>query len=61
MYYSNSVIWSLKNLKKQDRKRLEKRIRKLKIVKNIKIKNFKQFIKKCILNIDIELYLRLKV
>ncbi len=59
-YYTNSIILSLKDLKKDERKFYEKKIMKNKMIKNLRVHNFKQFIKKLVLNISINLYLKLK-
>ncbi len=50
-YYTNSVILSLKGLKRQDKKLLKEKIKKLKMIDNIKAKNLKQIIKKQLLKI----------
>lgn len=56
-YYTNSIIISLKDLQKKDRLELEQKIYKMKLIKNLKTRNIKQFIKKVILYISIEFYL----
>ncbi len=57
LYYTNSIILSLKDLKKNDRKKFKQKIKYMGILKNIKPDSFKHFFKKIILNIDIDLYL----
>ena len=59
-YYSNSIIIAIKNLKFDDRKILEKKIKKYGLIKNIKPKSLKQVIKKTILLTNMELYYKLK-
>ena len=61
IYYTNAIILALDNLKdKAQRKAYIKQIKQRKMVKNIKVRNLKQFMKKSILNININLYLKLK-
>ena len=60
IYYTNSVILSLKELKKEDRRFFENKIRKMKMIDNLKVHNLKQFIKRCILEFSIEAYLKLQ-
>lgn len=60
IYYTNCIILQVNNLKGEDRKQYIKEIRNRKMQKNIKARNIKQFIKKLILNISIELYLKLR-
>lgn len=59
IYYTNSVIISLKDLKKRDRLFLETQVKDLHMIENLKVKNIKQFIKKIILSTSIEIYLKL--
>ena len=59
-YYTNSVIMSLKDLKKEDRKKFENKIKQLNMIDNIKVTSFKQLIKKIILKLNIEIYLKWK-
>lgn len=58
-YYTNSILMCLKNLKTEDRQVFEQKIRKSKMEKNIKCNNLKQIIKRILLNINIEWYLKL--
>ncbi len=60
IYYTNSVISSLGDLKKEERTEFIKKITKMNIIKNIKINNLKQLIKKIVLKININFYLSLK-
>ena len=60
---SNSrSTYQRKRIKNQseNQKKYIKEIRKRKMIKNIKVKNFKQLIKKIALNISIKLYLKLR-
>ena len=50
-YYINSVLLALKGLKKEDKKILKEKIKKLKMIDNIKTTNIKQKIKKQLLKI----------
>ena len=60
IYYTNCIILEVYNLEGKERKEYIKEIRKRKMQKNIKARNVKQLIKKIILNISIELYLKLR-
>ena len=59
-YYTNSIIKSIKDLEKDDRKKFEKKIKNIGLLENIQYKNFRQFIKKLILISNIEIYFKLK-
>lgn len=56
-YYTNSIIIAIKDLDLEDRKLFEKRIKKRELIKNIKVRNFRQLIKKLVLKLNIDLYL----
>ena len=61
IYYKNSILMSINNLKKtEEREEYIKEIKKRKIIRNIKARNLKQLLKKIILNINIEWYLKLR-
>lgn len=61
IYYTNSIILSVNNLKdQQQKKEYIKEIKKRKIIKNIKARNVKQLVKKILLCIDIRIYLKLR-
>lgn len=60
LYYTNSIILSLADLNKVDRKNMERKMKKMHLINNIKINNFKQLIKKCILRLNMEMYLKMK-
>ncbi len=59
IYYTNAVLLKLKQIKLSDRKEYINELKKRKMVKNIKIRNLKQFIKRIILSVNINLYLKL--
>ena len=60
IFYTNSIILKLYDLKEKDKEIYIKEIKKRKMYKNIKARNFKQLIKKVILMLDIKLYLRMR-
>lgn len=60
IYYTNAVILKTLELKKSDQKYFIKEIKKRKMEKNIKVRNFKQFIKRILLKINIKLYLKMR-
>ena len=59
-YYTNVILLKLKELNNKDIGIYTKEIKRRKMIKNIKVKNIRQFLKKIILNINIKLYLKLK-
>lgn len=60
IYYTNAILLKLKELKPKERKKYKKEIQKRKFSQNIKARNLKQFIKKILLGIDVDLYLKLR-
>ena len=60
IYYTNAILMKLSNLKENDKKIFIKEMKDRKMYNNIKIRNIKQLIKKIILNIDVNLYFKLK-
>lgn len=58
-YYTNSIINQAKNLNNNDRKNYFKKIKKRKMLKNISNNNIKKIIKKILLHINFNLYLKL--
>lgn len=60
IYYTNSILLAVENLKGKERKNYIKEIRKRKMTKNIKIRNIKQLWKRILLNMSIELYLKIR-
>lgn len=59
-YYTNSVIIKAKELRSKERKEYFKQIRKRKMYKNIKPINLKQAIKRVVLFISLNLYLKMR-
>ena len=60
IYYTNNIILKIEDLNKINQKYYIEEIKKRKILKNIKARNFKQLLKKIILNINIRWYLKLR-
>jgi len=60
IFYTNSILLRVNDLKKEDKKRFIKEIRKRKMTKNIKVRNIKQLVKRIILQINIPLYLKMR-
>ena len=61
IYYTNAILLKINDLDKNETKKYIKEVKKRKILKNIKIRNIKQLIKKIILLINIKLYLKLRI
>lgn len=60
LFCTNTILLKIEQLKKEDQREYIKQIRKRKMIKNIKIRNLKQFIKKVLLLINIKLYLKMR-
>lgn len=60
IYYTNSIIMSLKDLNSNDSNDFIKEIKKRKMQKNIKVRNFKQLIKRIIFSVDIQMYIKIR-
>ena len=60
IYYTNSIILAAGNLVGEEQKKYIQEIKNRNMIKNIKIRNLKQLIKKIILKVNIKLYLKLK-
>ena len=60
IYLSNCLILNLKELPKKYHKQYIEELKKRKIADNIKARNLKQFVKKSILKISYELYLKIR-
>ncbi len=58
-YYTNSIISAIANLEKKDRIVFEKKIKEKHLLENLQTKGVKQFIKKIIIKINIEIYFAL--
>lgn len=59
-YYTNNILLKLEELTNENKKKYISEIKKRKMIKNIKTKNLKQFIKRIILSININWYLKLR-
>lgn len=60
IYYTNAIILKNNELHEKEQENFIKEIKQRKMIKNIKIRNVKQLIKKIILCINIKWYLRMK-
>ena len=60
IYYTNAILLKTKELDKEECKQYIKEIKKRKMIKNIKVRNLKQLVKKVLLLINIKLYLKLR-
>lgn len=60
IYYTNVIILKILELEDKDKKQFINEIKKRKMFKNIKARNSKQLIKKILLNINVNLYLKLR-
>ena len=57
-FYTNSIIMAMKDIKVKDRKDFERKIKNEKILDNLKVNNFKQFIKKIMIETSMEMYFK---
>lgn len=60
IYYTNAIILKIDDLKDKDKSKYICEIKKRKMYKNIKIRNFKQLIKREILRFNVRLYLKIR-
>ena len=60
IYYTNAILLKLNELNKNDQKDFIKQIKERKMIQNIKIRNFKQLLKKIMLTISIKTYLKMR-
>lgn len=60
IYYTNSILLKIQDLNIEDRKIFIKEFNKRNMRKNIKIRNLKQFIKRILLAVDVNLYFKIK-
>ena len=60
IFYTNAVVLKINELKEKDRIKFIKEIKKRKVYKNIKPRNYKQIIKRCLLKFNIRLYLKIR-
>ena len=58
-YYTNSIIFSIKDLKNEDINYFKKKIKKTKLLNNIQVRNPKTLLKKLILNHNLNIYLKI--
>ena len=59
-YYTNAIMLKLNELKKEDRKKAEQQIKSRQMQKNIQVHNLKQLLKRVIISINLDLYLKIK-
>ena len=59
-YYTNNIILKVEELKDDDKKLYIQEIKRRKLIKNIKARNVKQLLKKIILKLNINWYLKLR-
>ena len=60
IYYTNAIILKLQELNNEDRKKYIEEIKKRNMYKNIKIRNIKQVVKKILLNVNVNWYLKMR-
>ena len=60
IYYTNAIILKLQELNNEDRKKYIEEIKKRNMYKNIKIRNIKQLIKRLLLNVNVNWYLKMR-
>lgn len=58
LYYTNAILNAVKHLKKTDQREYSYEIKIRKLLKNIKVTNIKQLLKKIILKMSIKIYLK---
>lgn len=58
VYYTNSIILAIKCLKKEDRIFFERKIKEKGLLKNLRVKNLRQMMKKLLLELNMELYFK---
>ena len=59
-YYTNAILLKLNELNKEDRKKAIKDIKARDMQKNIQVNNMKQFLKRIVMEININWYLKIK-
>ena len=60
LFCTNAILLKVESLKKEDQKEYIAQIKKRKMIRNIKIRNLKQLVKKIVLFINIKLYLKMR-
>lgn len=58
IYYTNAIIQKLKELEPKEQKEFIHEIKKRKMIKNIKVRDVKQFIKRLVLSVSVKWYLK---
>lgn len=58
IYYTNAILQKLKELQSKEQKEFIYEVRKRNMIKNIKIRSVKQFVKRIVLTINIRWYLK---
>lgn len=58
IYYTNAIIQKLKELEPKDQKEFIREIKKRKMIRNIKVRDIKQFVKRLVLSLSIRCYLK---
>ena len=60
IYYTNAILLKTETLERKDQKNYIKEIKNRKMIKNIKVKNLKQLLRKLILSLNVRWYLNLR-
>ena len=60
IYYTNAIILKTNELNNKDKKWYIKELKRRKVYRNIKARNFKQLIKKIVLKLNIKIYLKMR-
>ena len=60
VFYTNSILLKIETLKNPERQSAIKEFRRRKMSRNIKIRNFRQLVKKIILVLNVEWYLKIR-
>lgn len=60
IYYTNAIVLKLQELQDEDRNKFIKEIKARKMYKNIRVRNIKQFIKRYLLKMNVNLYLKIR-
>lgn len=60
LFYTNSILLKIETLKNPERQSAIKEFRRRKMSRNIKIRNFRQLVKKIILVLNVEWYLKIR-
>ncbi len=60
IYYTNAILLKLKELETNEQDYFINQIKNRKMEKNIKVRSFKQLIKRAILSISIKMYIKMR-